>query len=248
MQINIIKKQYEKICKRIQTLNERIRQLPEGYLSCVKNGKYSSNYFRKCWNDKPTYIPKEQTDFAAMLALREYYELQLKEAEINRDYLAKVIKLLENKKSVRTLSDAKQELITKYYFPNKGSDKSANYSESIIFKTLSGTLVRSKSEVLIANVYTEFDLSYNYESELKIGNYVFNPDFKVYHPVSGLPIYHEHFGMMDDDSYAKKAKWKIARYAEQGYLPFENIIYTFESSDAPLDIQKIRELISAVFF
>ncbi|MBR6350520.1 MAG: hypothetical protein IKR67_08240, partial [Lachnospiraceae bacterium] len=58
-------------------------------------------------------------------------------------------------------------------------------------------------------------------------------------------IYHEHFGMMDDPEYAKKAKWKITGYTKNGYLPFVNIIYSFESLANPFDVRKTRGLIEA---
>ena len=245
MNKNIIMLQYEKCCQRIKELERLIAGLPAGHLTCCKNGKYYNNYYRKNWDDIPEYIPKSRIDFAAQLALREYYELQLTQAQSTRDMLLEMLAILDRQQPVRQLSDRKKNIISDYYHPNQSPP--AINQEGRIYRTLSGIMVRSKSEALIGDIYTDLGIKYEYEPELQIGAYTFNPDFKAIHPVTQSAIYHEHFGMMDDPEYAKKAKWKITGYTNNGYLPFVNIIYSFESLGNPFDVRKTRNLIEAAF-
>ena len=137
-----------------------------------------------------------------------------------------------------------EQLALKKYHTYKIQEISEEfYPEQRNIKTLSGQKVRSKSEALIAIKLTEFGIPFHYEEALPLEEKVYYPDFTLRHPETGKFFYWEHFGMMDNPSYAQKAADKIASYATHGIFPFVNFFMTFESKDHPLDLEQVEALI-----
>ncbi|GLY21613.1 AAA family ATPase [Micromonospora sp. NBRC 101691] len=91
----------------------------------------------------------------------------------------------------------------------------------LVHRTDRGELVRSKSELLIANLLHELDLSYDYEVPFtgKDGRTV-RPDFTIDTDL-GEKVIWEHLGMLSDPRYARKWEQKKAWYARNGVLPAE---------------------------
>lgn len=58
-------------------------------------------------------------------------------------------------------------------------------------------------------------------------------------------IYWEHFGMMDDISYRDNALLKIKMYINYGFLPFDNLIITYETQNEPLGYQRVENIIKS---
>lgn len=72
------------------------------------------------------------------------------------------------------------------------------YEAGLIHRTLRGELVRSKSEVIIANMLYQNKFVYEYEKVLWLDNMRKIPDFTVDNPDSGETIYWEHCGMISN--------------------------------------------------
>ena len=53
----------------------------------------------------------------------------------------------------------------------------------------------------------------------------------------------EHLGMMDDAEYARNAIMKIEMYQNSGYFLGENLIFTMETRDKPLNSQMVRKIV-----
>jgi len=70
-----------------------------------------------------------------------------------------------------------------------------------IYSTVKGDRVRSKSEVIIANLLADHDIAYEYEKKLeyKNGKWI-EPDFTITLP-NGKELYWEHLGMLGVESY-----------------------------------------------
>ena len=67
--------------------------------------------------------------------------------------------------------------------------------------------VRSKSEIMIADALARNMIVFRYEYPIEIeGLGYVRPDFLCLHPVTRQVILWEHYGMMDDPSYADQAK------------------------------------------
>lgn len=112
-----------------------------------------------------------------------------------------------------------------------------NYDEGI--KTERGDLVRSKSEVIIANMLYQREIPYEYEVRTYINNQVRYPDFTVLNKRTGKIYLWEHLGMMDDPAYCARNQIKVEEYAAAGYIPGDNLILTFESSTVTLNTHYI---------
>lgn len=101
------------------------------------------------------------------------------------------------------------------------------YEDGRIHQTLADIVVRSKSEVIIANMLFERDISFSYEKPLFASDGTFYlPDFTI--NWRGKEYYWEHVGMLHNDNYRKHWEEKRAWYERffKGQL-----IVTEESSD-----------------
>jgi len=120
------------------------------------------------------------------------------------------------------------------------------YENGLVHRTARGELVRSKSEVIIANGLFSKKIEYAYEKELDLGeDGVKLPDFTIEDAESGAVFYWEHCGMMNDATY--KARWEIKRkiYEKHGIVEGQNLIVSDETKG--IDSQVINNLISKYF-
>lgn len=120
------------------------------------------------------------------------------------------------------------------------------YEEKLIHKTIRGELVRSKSEVIIANALHNHNLVYVYEPELVLEGKVYRPDFKIEDADTGDVWYWEHCGMMDNPKYKKRWENKKAFYKKNGIEEGKNLIITYDE-DGAFDSQKLEEIIKEMF-
>lgn len=121
------------------------------------------------------------------------------------------------------------------------------FDDKLIHKTARGELVRSKSEVIIADALFHNNLDYQYEPELVLEGKVKRPDFKIIDADTGDVWYWEHCGMMSDAKYAKRWADKEQFYAKNGIVRGQNLIVTEEHDGEGLDSHKINELIKEFF-
>ena len=116
------------------------------------------------------------------------------------------------------------------------------YAENLVYKTEKGEMVRSKSELIIANMLFENHVPYTYEKELDIGGFRKIPDFTIEDEESGDIWYWEHCGMMNDASYRKRWEAKKKLYAENGIVEGKNLIITKEDGHG-FDSSEIKKII-----
>ncbi len=120
------------------------------------------------------------------------------------------------------------------------------YREHCIYATKRGEMVRSKSEVLIADALNYEKIPYYYERPLYIDNIgTCHPDFTVLNVGTRQEYIWEHFGMMSDPEYAMRAVKKIQKYQNSGYILGKNFIATFEDVLHPLTPDLIKETMRA---
>ena len=128
-----------------------------------------------------------------------------------------------------------------------------------IHRTGRKELVRSKSEVIVADALAEvlepLELDYGYEVPLTFaGEYPRRPDFTIARP--GKPtVYWEHLGMLDLAGY--RADWDARKkwYAHHDILPWTEgggpggtLVWSEEGVDGPgISSHAIRQLARTVF-
>jgi len=121
------------------------------------------------------------------------------------------------------------------------------YAEHLIHKTLKGHMVRSKTELIIADKLFNADIAYDYEKPLDgpIRKGRIFPDFSFTDAAGDLIIW-EHFGRMDDPQYVKGHNWKINWYAENGFSEGENLFLTKESLDSGIDSSELERVLKQI--
>jgi ATP-dependent exoDNAse (exonuclease V) alpha subunit len=112
------------------------------------------------------------------------------------------------------------------------------YADHLIHRTLRGELVRSKSELVIANYLHHMGIAYQYErpfdGEGARGR--LRPDFSIVDDAGDVYLW-EHLGMLDRPEYKSSWEWKKAWYASNGYVEGRNLFTT--SEEGGLDMSKI---------
>ena len=80
--------------------------------------------------------------------------------------------------------------------------------------------MRSKSEVIIADLLYAKDIEFQYERVL-VGadGRERSPDFTIFDDTTGTTIYWEHLGMLQRPSYRRKWEKKLEWYRSNGILP-----------------------------
>lgn len=121
------------------------------------------------------------------------------------------------------------------------------HPENLIHRSISGNILRSKSEAMIDMLLYQSKIPYRYECQLNLNGIILYPDFTIRHPYNGKIYYWEHFGMIDSPFYAQKYLKKMQLFLENGIIPDLNLITTFETKDNPLTSQKVQEQINIYF-
>jgi AAA domain/UvrD-like helicase C-terminal domain len=88
--------------------------------------------------------------------------------------------------------------------------------DRLIHRTTSGVLVRSKNEVIIANLLTQLGVDWTYEEPFPGDDgRIVRPDFTI-RTDAGLTVLWEHLGMLDNLKYRRKWEIKRAWYETNG--------------------------------
>jgi hypothetical protein len=104
--------------------------------------------------------------------------------------------------------------------------------------------VRSKSEIIIADLLDEYEIPFLYEKPVKFTNgTTVHPDFTILDAANKREIIWEHFGMMDDIEYRNNAFGKIRLYESNGFYLGVNFIYTFETVKYPINSRSLRNML-----
>ena len=207
------------------------------------------------------YISKGDHELLSLLANKKYLLWLLNNLEtqlctissiINKHFICKTSLedfLIENPSltqvfsshhfnSFHSISDPCQEWFNTSFTPNP------YHPENLIHSSISGRKLRSKSEALIDSFLYSAQIPTKYEAPLRLGDRTIYPDFTLFHSATGKLKYWEHFGLMDDPTYRKKASEKIQLYISHEIIPNIDLIITVETKNKPLSIAEIQNAIS----
>jgi ATP-dependent exoDNAse (exonuclease V) alpha subunit len=127
------------------------------------------------------------------------------------------------------------------------------FEKNLIHRTNREEMVRSKSEVIIANELAHRKVEYTYEQPLTIAGVTKYPDFTIEDAESGRNFYWEHCGMLHVPSYLRRWEAKMSWYKAQGILPYEEgrgptgtLIVTRDEANGSIDSTKINHILEAV--
>lgn len=127
--------------------------------------------------------------------------------------------------------------------PTPNEQDLQNASGVHIHRTDRGDFVRSKSELVIANVLHALGLDYFYERKIEGRNTggKMLPDFVFVSTKDELLVW-EHLGMLDKPEY--RERWDIKRrwYEDNGFIQGVNFFVSRDESNGSLDSQVIRKI------
>ncbi len=238
----------------IDAVEQRLNNAPEGSL-IVSPSNRAIQYYR--WHDKEKeYIPAGQMELVKALAQKGYDQKalavlkrwQTREKRIKRwveeDSLETLyLKLSPDRKSlIVPLVGSAQEFVEEWLAEEyEGLGFQENEPE---FYAVDGTRVRSKSERDTVDELIEFSVPYKYEKPLQLKGFgVVHPDFCVLNRRTGQEFVWEHFGMMDDRSYAVDNIRKLEAYHYNGFFEGVNFISTWETRRTPFGRRDARRVI-----
>ena len=114
--------------------------------------------------------------------------------------------------------------------------------------------MRSKSEVIIANLLHARGIEYRYEEPLEIDGLTKYPDFTIEDDNTGRTYYWEHLGMLSDERYRKRWLEKMEWLKQHDILPQEDgggtigtLITTQDSADGGIDSKAVMQLVEELF-
>ena len=123
----------------------------------------------------------------------------------------------------------------------------------LIHRTRKGIAVRSKSELVIADLLYSKHIEFEYERPLVAGDGSWrSPDFTITDD-GGTTFYWEHLGMLQRPSYRQKWEKKLAWYRDHGILPFSEragpngtLVTTEDGPDGSISSADIEALVDEV--
>ncbi len=251
----------KEIEKAIQGLEQSIKHASKGYIIC-RNTRGITRFFKIQDNKPPEYLAKDKIDLIKNLSQKRYEETLLEALKEEYNIAEKALSTLKNSKKHKALKNFSKELkpfiklnpITNEGYIQKWSQHNnpelpKDYTYREPYQTLKGDIVRSKSEILIADRLYTAKIPYHYEKRLELnGGATYRlPDFTILHPYTLETYYWEHLGLMHDEEYRQKAKDKIELYALNGIIQGKNLIITFEAGNCQLNTWYVDKLIEQYF-
>ena len=143
-------------------------------------------------------------------------------------------------------SETARRLTNLFNAPSPIETNGRFFEDRLIHRTSRGEMVRSKSEVIIADL-----LASHYERPLKIEGVTKFPDFTIEDMDLGLTFYWEHCGMLHVPDYRRRWEEKLGWYKSHDILPLEDgtgengtLIFTRDDDNGSIDSERINTIIS----
>ncbi len=246
------------LSERIDLYTKELDRIPEASIWHSKNGNAVRTYCVTKENGKRIRKTIRSVEEMLPVLRREYLNVC---AEQDRKRRGEIIKLLEKLRYCSEESDIlgaildrrcperSEEMRRAVLGLNAASEwelapyRAADFhSEGKRFCTSRGLMVRSKSEVIIAEVLYSCGIPFRYEQVLVIDGLCYAPDFTVLR-TDGTQIYWEHMGKVSDIKYYDKQLSKLRLYYSVGIVPWKNLILSFDDESGLIDAEEIRSLI-----
>lgn len=264
--MEIARKEISQLENALKRIDVFLSNAPEGCLKWQhRRGKtYYYHQFMDGAKWKRKYIKKGEDSLAKALAQKHYYSVIrpiLEEHLKNLKCLGEKCPLDELEEVYDNLSDERKNLVVPIYvgakekvrqWQTESYEKNMMYPENLRYETEQGDVVRSKSEVIIANLLYQSrkDILYKYERPLEVlenGRMkTIYPDFTILNIHTGKVTYWEHAGLMDDPYYANEFVRKMNTYIANELLPGRDVVVTYETQSNPLDISVVKQLVKQV--
>lgn len=140
--------------------------------------------------------------------------------------------------------------------PTDGVIQSENPKDrkALVLTCSNGLKVRTKGELIIAEILIELGIPFRYEKALPLVEKIYQedgsfkvrattlyPDFTIFLN-DGSELYWEHAGYYDDLPYRATQKRKFDVYYDNDIYPPKNLIITMDGNGKPIDAPAIRKI------
>lgn len=235
---------------------KKIKNAPEGRLKICGN-----NFYHVTEDNLPYGVYIDQANFALIKALaQKNYDQkvlkcakeELKSLSAHRIYSGEIYEDVYKGLSLRRQRLVVPDVLTDEMYIKawleRPYEKKGFKEGAVRFKTDKGEFVRSKSEVLIANVLFKYDIPYLYEYPVRLKNgRIIYPDFNVLDVRIRKDKFWEHLGLMGNMEYADNAVCRVNELARAGVVPGKDLILTMENESTPLDLEALEMTVKKNF-
>ena len=242
------------LAETIARVEQELKNAPTGTLRISKSHK-SIQYYKIERQNKRVYILKKHRGEAQKLAQRDYLEKLLACLKKNlraTNYLIKKYNPESLYKCFSTLPLARKVLVNPLILSPQEYARQWQLKEyehkpdapQGNLETRKGEKVRSKSEVIIANLLNTHNIPYHYEYPVQMRRgLTFHVDFLCLNPRTRQEFYWEHCGKMDDSEYATNLVSRVNEYARKGIIVGKELILTMETAQTPLNTKDVEGMI-----
>ena len=249
-------KRIDELQQVIDFLQKQLEKAPEGTL--YGSTSHSQLQWQRIVGTKRSYLSGGKTKLIKALAQKKYNALLLEDFKRQRRALDNLIKSYvpqNGEKTYMSMGERWRQQIVPLNIPDA---EYADLWQNLHYRgksigntgllTAKGEYVRSKSEIIVADVLASLNVPYRYEFPHELKSVESSRSVSVYSDFTCLNVrtrkefVWEHFGMMDDADYAQNAVVKIEMYQNSGYFLGDNLIITMETHDKPLNSQMVLNL------
>ena len=247
----IIKTRIDQASRKVEELQRELRAMPPGCLAADKRGSHWAYRIRGYDpNDRTQtkYVSVKDARTLKMHARKKYVPRLIKALNDEIDSLSEACRGLDHDARYRAYEDL-PDGIRRLFTPDfirpehlceewslQDHPQHTGHHENLIFETSRGDMVRSKTEVIIADMLYSNDIAYRYEQEVSLGpGYICHPDFTIMRKSDAKIFYWEHFGRLTDPQYAEEFVTKLNMYARAGITTADDLLITWECYEVPFD-------------
>jgi hypothetical protein len=257
--INQLIEAHAELDELLKTVKTNRKDEPEGVL-CIRPNKKTVQFYVRQKDGHEQYLGKDKQDMISALARKRYNHLLEDAVQKELDGIEKCREIMEGcsfsteqlveqlpghiRQFVKTDSSMSPEDVEKWLNQDYDFDHPREGIED--FGTLNGEKVRSKSEIIIANLLKHHNVPYIYEKsfdDVMPAKYRDFPDFTCLNRRTGKTYYWEHCGKFDDPKYAENLMLRIQRFASYGVYLGSELIVTMETSKFPLNTAYVEKMI-----
>ncbi len=238
----------------IREKKKPLQNIPKGHLRISNKAGNTQFYYAEAGKDR-IYLPKKDYKRIIRLAQADYDGDICRAAQRELDALNHLLTSYQKHNVYaedQSLHHSRRELISPIclldeelvakWAREQYTSNPYQLSEGAQ-QTELGELVRSKSEMMIANALHHLGIPYHYEYPLQLktlsGKTIMKyPDFKTVNLRNRKQYYWEHFGRMSDEDYVDDMIQKLRLYEANGIFPGDpvtpegfGLIITHESRD-----------------
>lgn len=233
--------------KRFDNANVEYKKCPRGHIGQEnRNGKQKLFHVYEENGKRKRVVVNDESQLPAQLTRKRYLEEEME--VLDKDIVALerfITTYIEPipEKIIERLPEKYKTMPEDYFFyrqrwATEPYEQSAYKPEEKVQVTSRGLKVRTKSEVVVAEMLDAAGITYRYEQMIHIEGFSFAPDFTIL-TKEGI-VYWEHAGKIHEEHYRNRHKWKLSMYEKAGIVSWENLIVTYDNAKGGLDTRIIR--------